>query len=182
MSEPFIGEIRVWALPFAPRGWAQCAGQILAISQNQALFSVLGTTYGGDGIQTFRLPDLRGRGAVGADAQHALAQTGGEPFHALTTGEIPSHTHTLQANNTVDAQTNTAFADSTSVLGKSEQHAPQGGSTQPFTPYGAALTNPTNLHPSALATAGVGQAHENRQPYLGLNVCIALEGIFPSRN
>lgn len=182
MSAPFIGEIRIWSTPFAPRGWAQCAGQTMAISQNQALFSVLGTTYGGDGVVTFRLPDLRGRGAVGPDAQHALAQTGGEPFHALSIGEIPSHTHTLQANNTTDAKDNAAFADASSVLGKSEQHAPQGGSTQPFMPYGAALTNPTNLHPSALATTGLGQGHENRQPYLGLNVCIALEGMFPSRN
>lgn len=182
MSEPFIGEIRIWAAPFAPRGWAQCAGQTLAIAQNQALFSVLGTTYGGDGVTTFRLPDLRGRAPVGTDGAHVLSQTGGETFHTLTASEIPSHTHTLQANATVEAKNNLTDPDAGSVLGQSYQPGGQGGTDQTFYPYGAALTNPTALHPSALATTGAGQAHENRQPYLGLNVCIALTGIFPSRS
>lgn len=181
MSEPFVGEIRIWATPFAPRGWALCAGQMMSVSQNQALFSILGTAYGGDGRTTFCLPDLRGRVALGPDASHPPASWGGEPFHSLALNEIPAHTHVLQANTTQAAKDNGPFADPNSVLGNSEEQASQGGSAKPFKPYGSTLTSPTPLHPSALAATGAAQPHENRQPYLGLSVCIALLGIYPSR-
>lgn len=183
MSEPFIGEIRAWAAAYAPKGWALCAGQLLPINQNQALFSLLGTAFGGDGIRTFGLPDLRGRAPLGQDdATYPLGNVGGEASHTLTVDEMPAHTHLLQANNTQDAKNNLATPSPTSVLGKSVEPGGQGGTDKPFQPYAPALTTPVVLHPSTMATTGGNQPHENRQPYLGVNICIALQGIFPSRS
>jgi microcystin-dependent protein len=168
MSEPFIGEIRIFSFDFAPRNWATCAGQILPIAQNQALFSILGTTYGGNGQTTFALPDLRGRtpihwGQGPGLSNYSLGQSSGEEAHTLTTNEIPGHTHTVTASsNTAD------------VTSPANAYWADGG----VTAYSA--TPSTTLQP--LSTAGQSAPHENRSPYLALNICIALAGIFPSRN
>lgn len=159
------------AFNFAPRGWAFCDGQILPINQNQSLYSLLGTTYGGDGRTSFALPDLRGRspihvGRSNGGNEHGLGQKGGEETHTLATNEMPQHRHVLQATNNAAAGT----APSGNVLG--EASLPVYGS------FGAATPMGTN----SVANVGGSQAHENIQPYLALNYCIALQGLFPSRN
>ncbi|MBD0381959.1 phage tail protein [Paenibacillus sedimenti] len=166
MANPFLGEIRLFSLGYAPKGWAQCNGQLLPINQNQALFSLLGTTYGGDGRTTFALPDLRGRVPVHAGPGITLGEVGGEEAHTLLESEMPSHTHLARAT--------TKEADS----------------DDPNNVYWASLTvsgysyNPPNvtMSPQALAVAGGSRPHENRQPYTVVNYCIALLGIFPSPN
>lgn len=188
MSQPFVGQLGVFGFNFPPKNWALCAGQQMSIAQNQALFALLGTTYGGNGVTTFGLPDLRGRVAVGTGPSlsgggtYTLGQIGGEPSHTLITNEIPQHTHFLQANSTTDASANASAGAANTVLGKSQQKAPQGGTSQPLYPYTSPSANLTPLAPNALANAGGSQPHENRQPYMGTNICIALFGIFPSRN
>lgn len=167
MSEPYLGEIRLFANNFAPRGWAFCEGQILAINTNQALFSLLGTTYGGNGTTTFALPDLRGRVTVGYGSTYTLGTSSGEAAHTLTTNEIPQHVHQVQGSSTVPSST---FNPTGGVWGDSSGQ---------FTQSTAALVQ---MSAQALATAGGSQPHSNMQPYLTLNYCIALEGIFPSRN
>jgi microcystin-dependent protein len=175
MSEPFIGEIRIAAFTNSniPRGWALCNGQTLGIAQNQALFSILGTTYGGNGVQTFCLPNLQGVSAVGvgsgpSGANFALGQVGGELSHTLTTQEIPAHNHIPQATN---------------GTGSTPQASPANGLWQTNTGknlYG--ITAPdTTMAPGALANTGGNQPHPNQQPYLTLNFMIALQGIYPSR-
>jgi len=166
MLEPFIGEIQYVAFNFAPRGWALCNGQLLPINQNQALFSLLGTTYGGDGRTTFALPDLRGRVAPSA-GDHPLGETGGSESVTLTTSQLPAHTHQV------------SVADHRGSTG--DPGAPAGA----FPASGAqayALSPNAAFAPSALSAAGGSQPHENRQPYLALTAVIALQGIFPSRN
>jgi microcystin-dependent protein len=178
MAQPFIGQIEAFAFNFAPRNWAICAGQLLPIDQNQALFSLLGTTYGGDGVATFALPDLRGRiaNAFGQGpglAPYELGQTGGEEFHTLVLTEMAAggHTHAIAATN--NGQTGTNVPSSAVTLGS-------GYSSEPGSPtvdiYSSAA--PT-IAMGSLAPTG-GQPHENRMPFLGLNYCIALFGIFPS--
>lgn len=165
MSEPFLAEIKIISWNFAPRGWAFCNGQLLPINQNQALFSLLGTTYGGDGRVNFALPDLRGRAPLHRGTI-TLGSRGGEEFHTLSIGEIPSHTHQSQASNT----TGDTPIPTGNVLGNSAAkmyHAP---------------TNLTTLLPASITPYGQSQGHENRQPYLVLNFVIALQGLFPSRN
>jgi microcystin-dependent protein len=168
MSSPFLGEIKVTAFNFAPKNWVQCNGQLLPINQNQALFSLLGTTYGGDGRVNFGLPDLRSRVAIHMGSGFVLGQVTGQETHTLTTGEMPAHTHPA----TVDG----AVGDGTA-----------------FNPNGAYPANaaPTQLYSSSasttmnaamVTTAGGSQAHENRQPYLVLEFIIAIQGIFPSQN
>ncbi len=165
MAEPFLSEIRIMTFNFAPKGWAMCNGQLLPINQNQALFSLLGTTFGGDGRVNFALPDLRGRVPVGVGSGFVNGQRGGEETHALTQGEMPTHTHVARGASNA-ANTNTPSA--TALLG-----------SQAST-YGPA-TNLTAMSSAAIGTAGGSQAHENRQPFLALNFCIALQGIFPSQ-
>jgi microcystin-dependent protein len=157
---------------FAPRGWALCDGQILPINQNQSLFSLLGTTYGGDGRTSFALPDLRGRAPMHKSSSHAQGQRSGSETVSLTEAQMPSHTHDARATS---AQATTNSPSDTLLLG---EVAPG-----PFsiTPYGD-LTNPVNLVSSALGNAGTNAGHDNMQPYLALNFCIALQGLFPSRN
>lgn len=167
MSEPFLGEIRMMGFNFPPRGWALCDGQILPINQNQALYSLLGTTYGGDGRTTFALPDLRGRTPIHFGDGHALGQKSGEETHTLLAGEMPQHTHALQASPTA--------ADSPQAAGNML------GTSAAADVYNAA-GNLQNMSGAAVANAGGGQAHENMQPFLALNFCIALQGLFPSRN
>lgn len=166
MAEPFLSEIRIMSFNFAPRGWAHCNGQLLPINQNQALFSLLGTTYGGDGRVNFALPDLRGRVPVHVGEGHTLGERGGEAAHTLIVAEMPAHTHTLSATS----------ASGDTVL-------PSGNllADSPSQLYGPATT-PTTLHALSMTTAGGSQPHENMQPSLTLGFCIALQGIFPSPN
>jgi microcystin-dependent protein len=165
--EPFLGEIRVVSFLFAPKGWALCNGQILPINQNQALFALLGTTYGGDGRTTFALPNLQGRAPMHLSGEHVLGESGGEVTHTLSLAELPVHTHSAVAR--------VAVADSPSPTGRAWASQP---ATQSYGPASSLVA----LAPDALANAGAGQAHSNLQPYLVLNFVIALQGIFPSRN
>ena len=173
MSEPFLAEIKIVGFDFPPRGWATCDGQLLQINQNQSLFSLLGTVYGGDGRTTFALPDLRGRTplhvgtstAPGA-VNHSQGQKSGEENHALTTTEMPGHDHPVAAN------AEPATFDE-----------PQGN--LPARPGFDAYASATALGPLGAETvrdSGGGQGHENMQPWLAVNFCIALTGTFPSRN
>ncbi len=165
MSEQFLSEIRILSFNFAPKGWALCNGQILPINQNQALFSLLGTTYGGNGQTTFALPNLQGRTPIHAGAGHTLGEAAGEESHTLTAGEMPTHTHSWQtaAGNASDA---VAIGN---VLAASNK-------------LYAAPSALTGVNPGTIANAGGSQAHTNLQPYLTLNFAIALVGIFPSRD
>lgn len=165
MSEPFLGEIRLVAFTYAPRGWAQCNGQLLPISQNQALFSILGTTYGGDGRVNFALPDFRGRMPLHANGQFPQGGTGGEEAHSLAMGEMPAHTHAIAASSNAADQVRPA------------SHYWANGGEPAY-----AATPDVTLAPQAATTAGSGQGHENRPPLQVLNFIIALQGIFPSRS
>lgn len=164
MAEPFLSEIRIMSFVFAPKGWALCNGQLLPINQNQALFSLLGTTFGGDGRVNFALPDLRGRTPIHVGSSHTLGERGGEQAHTLSIAEVPEHVHLVQASaNTGDQQDATG-----NVLG----NVP-----------GRIYTDATNLvalRSDTVTNAGGSQAHLNMQPFLTLSFCIALQGIFPS--
>ena len=168
MAEPFLGSLMLTPYNFAPNGYAFCNGQTLAINQNQALFALLGTTYGGNGINTFNLPDLRSRVPVHSGAGVNLGQVLGEEQHTLVLSEMPSHTHAPSASN----------------AGTASQASPVGNAVGPGAsgqlPY--ASTSGATMAAGALTSVGNNQAHENRQPYLVLNWVIALTGIFPSRN
>jgi microcystin-dependent protein len=167
MSEPFLSEIRMVSFNFAPKGWALCNGQLLAINQNQALFSLLGTTYGGDGRVNFGLPNLQGKVPIHFGSGHALGETGGQTSHTLSISEMPAHTHTLTATSNAGSQLIAAG----NLL-----------ATTPNQLYHAADSNIVAMSPAAIGNVGGSQAHENMMPYLTLNFCIALVGIFPSRN
>lgn len=170
MAEPFLSEIRLMSFTFAPRGWALCNGQLLPINQNQALFSLLGTTFGGDGRVNFALPDLRGRVPMHHGAGHTLGERQGEQAHTLTVAELPTHTHLLSASS--------APADAALPAGNLL------AATDPAT-FGPAYAAPSSLAamaPEAIAPSGGSQAHLNMQPFLTLSFCIALQGIFPSQN
>lgn len=166
MAEPFLSEIRIMSFVFAPKGWALCNGQLLPINQNQGLFSLLGTTFGGDGRVNFALPDLRGRVPIHVGSGHTLGERGGEPAHTLSIAELPTHTHVLNGTS---------------------------ASGDKVTPTGNLLANnlnfgyhsPSNLgamNPGSITSVGGSQAHLNMQPFLTLSFCIALQGIFPSPN
>jgi microcystin-dependent protein len=169
MAEPFLSEIRMMSFSFPPKGWALCNGQLLPINQNQALFSLLGTTYGGDGRVTFGLPDLQGRTPIHMGSGHALGERGGEQAHTLSIAEIPTHTHTASATSNVAV--NTSNPGNASLLAQSSGQ---------FL-YGAA-SNLIAMATNALSTTGGSQAHLNMQPFLTINFSIALQGIFPSPN
>ncbi|ALW89041.1 phage tail protein [Deinococcus actinosclerus] len=167
MAEPFLAEIRLTSFNFAPRGWALCNGQLLPINQNQALFSLLGTTYGGNGTTNFALPNLQGRMPIHAGTGYNQGQAGGEVNHTLTLTEIPQHTHTVQASSQ---------AGSTPVPTGAVLAAPaHGGNMYGAGPAAAALIS------STVAVTGGSQPHMNMQPSLVLNYIIALVGIYPSR-
>lgn len=164
MAEPFLSEIRIFSFVFAPKGWALCNGQLLPINQNQALFSLLGTTYGGDGRVNFALPDLRGRTPIHVGGAHTLGERGGEQAHTLSISELPTHTHVARVSQdaaTVDTPVNNYLAKpSVNAFGA---------------PASLAAMNSSTISP-----AGGSQAHLNMQPFLTLSFCIALQGIFPS--
>ncbi len=175
MAEPYIGEIRMVAFNFAPRSWAQCDGQLLPINQNQALFSILGTTYGGDGRTTFALPDMRGRipmhrrsGVVGLP-DRPLGHKSGQETVSLTVQEMPGHNHTVQATND-----NTDIVND--MTGAVLAQAPAGSNPYASTAGGAEMRDGT------LGTTGSGQGHQNMSPWLAINYVIAITGIFPPRN
>lgn len=177
MSTPFLAQIEIFSFNFAPKGWALCNGQLLPINQNQALFALLGTTYGGNGQTTFALPDLRGRVPIHMGNGHTLGERAGQETHTIIQTELPQHTHSLQGN-TADATTNTPATNS--VLAKTVASANPGGAFNMFL-YSA--NNPDNaLWAGTISNTGGSQPHENRMPYLVLNMCIALQGIFPSQN
>ena len=164
MAEPFLSEIRIMSFGFPPKGWALCDGQLLPINQNQALFSLLGTTYGGDGRVNFALPNLQGRVPIHFGAGHTLGERGGEQAHTLSISELPTHTHSAMANSgnaTAPTPGNNLLAAANNLY--------------------AAATNLVALGPSMIANAGGSQAHLNMQPFLVLNFSIALQGIFPSQ-
>jgi microcystin-dependent protein len=163
MAEPFLSEIRIMSFVFAPKGWALCNGQLLPINQNQALFSLLGTTFGGDGRVNFALPDLRGRTPIHVGSGHTLGERGGEQAHTLSIAEIPTHTHVLNGTS----NTGNALIPTGNLLAKANLPA---------------YRTPDNLVAMAPSVTNVGgsQAHLNMQPFLTLNFCIALQGIFPS--
>jgi microcystin-dependent protein len=170
MAEPFLSEIRIMSFGFPPKGWATCDGQLLPINQNQALFSLLGTTYGGDGRVNFGLPNLQGRNPIHMGAGHTLGERGGEQAHTLSISEIPTHTHTLNAVGTATASNRV----STPV---GNLPAPQEAN-----PYGSPVASLVAMSPTSVSTVGGSQAHLNMQPFLVLNFSIALQGIFPSQN
>jgi microcystin-dependent protein len=165
MAEPFLSEIRIMSFGFPPKGWATCDGQLLPINQNQALFSLLGTTYGGDGRVNFGLPDLRSRAPIHEGSGHTLGERGGEQAHTLSVSEIPTHTHVLNgSSNSTAAQ-------------PVPTNAYLGSAASMYAVAGAL----TSLTPQTVTNTGGSQAHLNMQPFLVLNFSIALQGIFPSQ-
>ena len=168
MSEPFLSEIKIMSFGFPPKGWALCDGQLLPINQNQALFSLLGTTYGGDGRVNFGLPNLQARTPMHVGNGHTLGERGGEQAHTLSISEIPTHLHVANASSVAATATipNNTLAIAT------------GGGFQIFGP----ATNLTAMNPAVVANVGGSQAHLNMQPFLTLSFCIALQGIFPTQN
>lgn len=167
MGTPFLGEIKIVSFNFAPKGWAMCNGQFLPINQNQALFSLFGTMYGGNGQTTFALPDLRGRVPIHVGGSFIQGQVGGELAHTLTLSEMPQHFHFAQGTNDVPAVPNPAGNVWAS-----------GGQTVYFDPP----ANLAAMAPEAVTNVGGSQAHENMSPFLVLNFIVALLGVFPSRN
>jgi microcystin-dependent protein len=181
MSEFYMGQVMLVGFGFAPKYWAQCNGQVMSIQQNAALFSLLGTTYGGNGVQTFGLPDLRGRTPVGAGSSvdsswqpnMQQGQIGGVENVTLNTTQVPAHAHQVNASTAVGNNrlpSARVFAQSTNTAGAAlPLYAPAGGST-------------VQMNPATVAQSGQNQPHNNMQPYTALNFCIALSGIYPSRS
>jgi len=174
MSDPFVGEIRLFGFDFAPKGWAQCNGQLLSIAQNTALFSILGTTYGGDGKTTFGLPDLQGQAPLhtgqgpGLSDRH-LGESGGEAAVTLNVGEMPAHAHAAAASSTTADQSNpTNNIWATGAGGRGQNFYTRGA--------GVAMSN------RALGATGGSQPHNNLPPYLVLNFCICMYGVYPPRS
>jgi microcystin-dependent protein len=165
MPDAYLGDIKLVGFGFAPRGWALCNGQLLPVRQYTALFSLLGTTYGGDGQNTFALPNLQGRIPLHAGGQYGPGQQGGEAGHTLTTGEMPAHTHSVQGT----AATGTLSTPTGALLAGSVQAA-----------YGSKLD--TEMNPLAVSSVGGSQPHPNMPPFLVVNFIICLSGIYPSRN
>jgi microcystin-dependent protein len=176
MTSPFVAEIRIVPFNFAPKGWAFCDGQLLPISQNTALFSLLGTTYGGDGKSTFALPDMQGNAPMHPGqgpglSLHDLGETGGSETVTLLESEMPVHTHAMRAHNGDQADAQNP-SPNTSLAQSANGFAFQSNTSQSLVP----------LSPSALTPAGGDLPHNNMQPYLTLNFCIALQGVFPPRS
>lgn len=167
MAEPFLSEIRIMSFVFAPKGWALCNGQLLPINQNQGLFSLLGTTFGGDGRVDFALPDLRARTPIHVGSGHTLGERGGEQAHTLSISEIPQHIHFVNVSNN-QGEPNLANGSMLANSGEEKRFSTQSSA------------NITALNPATISNIGGSQAHLNMQPFLTLSFCIALQGIFPS--
>ena len=167
MPTPFLGEIKIISWNYAPQGWAFANGQFLPINQNQALFSLFGTMYGGNGQTTFALPDFRGRVPVHKGGGHTMGENGGQAVHTVTMSEMPQHFHFAQVTNNIGTDPNPA---NNVVIAKSVANS-----------YGAAA-NFTPMNSDTIGNVGGSQPHENRQPYLVLNFIVALQGFFPSQN
>lgn len=165
MSTPFLGEIKIFSFSFAPKGWALCNGQLLPINQNQALFAILGTTYGGDGVTTFALPNLQGRVPVHVGNGIILGQRAGEQSHTLNISELPAHTHTPVGSSS-----------------SASSASPAGDLWASLSSSGYSPSPDTTMNPASILPTGGSQPHDNMSPYLALNFCIALQGIFPSQN
>ncbi|ANY66811.1 hypothetical protein BBD42_10310 [Paenibacillus sp. BIHB 4019] len=167
MEEWFLGEIRLFAIDFAPAGWAQCNGQTLKVSENQALFSIISNKFGGDGKTTFQLPNLQGRAVLNptTDGVFPVYSNGGTETHALTINEIPQHTHTMYASSAAS----TKGAAASNIWGESSARA-----------YSSTANR--YMSPQAIGITGAGQAHSNMQPYAVANFCIALSGTYPPKN
>jgi microcystin-dependent protein len=165
MSEPFLSEVKIVSFNFAPKGWALCNGQLLPINQNQALFSLLGTTYGGDGRVNFALPNLQGRIPIHFGNGHTLGEVGGQENHTLTAQEMPAHTHTISASNAAP-----------------NQGTPAGNMWSGNSGAYSSASPDSSMNPASISNAGGNQPHTNIQPYLVLNFIIALVGIFPSQS
>jgi microcystin-dependent protein len=172
MSTPFLSEIRIMSFNFAPKGWVLCNGQLLPINQNQAIFSLLGTTYGGDGRVNFALPDLRGRVALHMGQGFTEGQRGGEEAHTVIQSEMPAHVHVPNA----DAKAGDA------TQGVPLNVLPANAAPTPIYSTGGGGMQAVAMNPGMVTNAGGSQPHQNRQPYLCLSFCIALQGIFPSQN
>jgi microcystin-dependent protein len=172
MATPFLAEIKIVSFNFAPKGWAMCNGQLMPISQNQALFSILGTTYGGNGQTTFALPDLRGRVPVYQGQGINLGQAGGQEAHTISIAEMPTHMHQMNALAGTGGAQNVNVPTGNYLNNSAPNELYNSGA-------GAQLVA---MNPATISNTGASQAHENRQPFLVLNFCIALQGIFPSRN
>jgi microcystin-dependent protein len=170
MSDPYLGEIRLVSFSFAPKGWALCNGQLLAIGQNTALFALLGTLYGGNGVTNFALPNLQGRTPLHVGPTTSHGQIGGAAAVALTLGQMPAHSHTLFGTND--------FANASAPGLALPAARPRGGAPH----YTAAGGSSVSMHSDAVARTGAAQAHDNLQPYLVMNHIIAMVGIFPPRN
>lgn len=173
MAEPYLSEIRIFSFNFAPKGWALCNGQLLPINQNQALFALLGTTYGGNGQTNFALPNLRGRAQIHVGNGHTLGEAGGASAVTINQQTMPTHTHPLSANMAVvganlNATLGTPAGNNWANTGK--------------TNWNTAFPGNATMSPQAVSNVGGSQPHTNMQPYLVLNFCIALQGIFPSQN
>jgi microcystin-dependent protein len=171
MAEPFLSEIRMVSFSFPPKGWALANGQLMPINQNQALFSLLGTTFGGDGRVNFALPDFRGRTPIHIGSGHTAGERGGEQVHTITINELPVHSHLLNAidtgssDNNVNNPVNNLFSNA-----------------KPADLYQNTSANLVTLSPDTIGGGGGNQPHSNMQPYLTISFCIALQGIFPSPN
>jgi microcystin-dependent protein len=165
MATPYLSEIRIFSFNFPPKGWALCNGQLMPINQNQALFALLGTTYGGDGITTFALPNLQGRMPIHGGNGFTLGQNGGEQYHTLISTEMPQHTHAAIASS------------NPAILGAAPGNFWANGNQPAY-----ASTANTPMSAAVVNSLGGNQPHENMPPYLVLNFCISLTGIFPSQN
>lgn len=180
MGTPYMGEIKIISWNYPPKGWVFCNGQTLPINQNQALFSLFGTSYGGNGQTTFGLPNMQGRVPVHMGSGFIVGQVGGETTHTLKVSEMPQHNHNIRADGSTAAGSNFSTPAATEMFGQS-LGVPSSGTNFAVSPYGAAPPAGV-LAPGTVTNSGGNQPHDNMQPYLVLNFVVALQGVFPSRN